>query len=183
MAEAARLVLVAEVHGHVAGMGDGVGVAGLAALAQQGLERAVGLEVVEQLGLAGARHDDGAVDLLGVEGLLHHVLDDRLVEDRQHLLGGALGGGQEAGAEAGGGDDSLHLRGSFPSGSARAAHACPAIGIIRYPPMVPATCTLCENITDTRQIASSEADCGMQTESPAGPIRLSSRRARETGTR
>ena len=108
VAQAARLVLVAEVHGHVAGVGDSVGVACLAALAQQGLQRAVGLEVAQQLGLAGARHDDGGVDLLRVEGLLHHVLDDRLVEDRQHLLGGALGGGQEAGAEAGGGDDSLH---------------------------------------------------------------------------
>ena len=52
MAEAARLVLVAEVHGHVAGVGDGVGVACLAALAQQGLQRAVGLEVAQQLGLA-----------------------------------------------------------------------------------------------------------------------------------
>ena len=108
VAQALGLVLVAEVHGHVAGVGDGVGVAGLAALAQQGLQRAVGLEVAQQLGLAGARHDDGGVDLLRVEGLLHHVLDDRLVEDRQHLLGGALGGGQKAGAEAGGGDDSLH---------------------------------------------------------------------------
>ena len=39
--------------------------------------------------------------------LLDHVLDGRLVDDRQHLLGLGLGGRQEAGAEAGGGDDGL----------------------------------------------------------------------------
>ena len=113
VAQAARLVLVAEVDGHLARGGHGVGVGLLAALAQQPLEGLVGLEVSQQLGLAGARHDDGGVDLLRVEGLLHHVLDDRLVEDRQHLLGGALGGGQKAGTEAGGGDDSLHAEHPF----------------------------------------------------------------------
>ena len=33
------------------------------------------------------------------------VLDDRLVDQRQHFLGLRLGGGQEAGAETGGGED------------------------------------------------------------------------------
>ena len=108
VAQPLGLVLVAEVHGQVAGLGNGVGVAVLAALAKQRLQRAVGLEVAEQLGLAGRGHDDGAVDLLGLQRLLDHVLDDRLVEHREHLLGGALGRRQEAGAEAGCGDDSLH---------------------------------------------------------------------------
>ena len=39
--------------------------------------------------------------------LLHHVLDGRLVDDRQHLLRLRLGGGEEAGAQPGGGDDGL----------------------------------------------------------------------------
>ncbi len=39
--------------------------------------------------------------------LLDHVLDDRLVDERQHLLRLRLGGGQEARAEAGGGEHGL----------------------------------------------------------------------------
>ena len=39
-----------------------------------------------------------------LDGLLDHVLDGRLVDERQHLLGLGLGGGQEPGAEAGGRD-------------------------------------------------------------------------------
>ena len=39
--------------------------------------------------------------------LLHHVLDGRLVDDRQHLLRLRLGGGEEPGAQTGGGDDGL----------------------------------------------------------------------------
>ena len=114
------LVLVAEVDGHAAGIGHGVGVGGLAALAQQRLERAVRLEVAEQLWFAGRGDDDGAVNLSGLQGLLHHVLDHGLVQHGEHLLGSALGGGQEAGAETGGGDDGLH---SGESPFARAAGA------------------------------------------------------------
>ena len=51
---------------------------------------------------------DDTVDFLGVECLLDDVLDDGLIEDRQHLLGSALRAGQEAGAEARSGDDGLH---------------------------------------------------------------------------
>ena len=40
-------------------------------------------------------------------GLLDHVLDRRLVDDRQHLLRLRLGGGEEPGAQPGGGDDGL----------------------------------------------------------------------------
>ena len=42
--------------------------------------------------------------------LLDAVLDDRLVDQRQHLLGLRLGGRQEARAEAGGGEDGLANR-------------------------------------------------------------------------
>ena len=41
----------------------------------------------------------------GGDRLLDRVLDDRLVDERQHLLGLRLGGGQEPGAPAGGGED------------------------------------------------------------------------------
>jgi len=95
-------------------MGDSVGIGVLTALAQQVLERTVGLEVVQQLGLAGRGNDEGVVDLLGVERLLDDILDDRLVENRQHLFGRALGARQKTRAKTGGGDDCLHIiQGSF----------------------------------------------------------------------
>lgn len=95
-------------------MGDGVGISILAALAQQVLERTIGLEVAQQLGLAGRGDDNGIIDLLGVERLLNDVLDDRLVEHRQHLFGRALGARQKTRAKTGGGDDCLHvIQGSF----------------------------------------------------------------------
>ena len=114
MAEALGLVLITEVDRHTASVGDGIGIGVLAALAQQVLERAIGLEVVQQLGLTGRGNDDGIVDLLGVECLLNDILDDRLVEHRQHLFGRALGARQKTRAKTGGGDDCLHsIQGSF----------------------------------------------------------------------
>ena len=47
MAEALGLVLITEVDRHTASVGDGIGIGVLAALAQQVLERAIGLEVVQ----------------------------------------------------------------------------------------------------------------------------------------
>ena len=114
MAEALGLVLITEVDRHTARMGDGVGVGVLTALAQQILERAIGLEVAQQLGLTGRGNDDGVIDLLGVERLLDDILNDRLVEHRQHLFGRALGARQKTRAKTGGGDDCLHvIQGSF----------------------------------------------------------------------
>ena len=52
--------------------------------------------------------DDHAVDALRLEGLLDHVLDDGLIEHGEELLGSALGRGEEARPETGGGDDCLH---------------------------------------------------------------------------
>ena len=52
--------------------------------------------------LAAAGDEDELLDP-GFPGLLDRVLDDRLVDHRQHLLGHGLGGGQEAGAHAGDG--------------------------------------------------------------------------------
>ena len=47
MAEALGLVLITEVDRHTASVGDGIGIGVLAALAQQVLERAIRLEVVQ----------------------------------------------------------------------------------------------------------------------------------------
>ena len=46
-------------------------------------------------------------DLLnaGGHGLLHDVLDDGLIHERQHLLGGAFGVGQQTRAQPCGGDN------------------------------------------------------------------------------
>lgn len=110
VAEPQRLGLVAQAHGQRPRLGHGVGAGALAAAAQQALARRVAREVGRDLGLGGARDDQALVDAGGPERLLDHVLDDRPVEHRQHLLGRYLRGRQEAGAEAGGGDDGLHVR-------------------------------------------------------------------------
>ena len=95
-------------------MGNGISVGVLTALAKQVLERTVGLEVAQQLGLAGRGDDDGVVDLFGSKRLLNDILDDGLVEHRQHLFGRALGARQKTRAKTGGGDDCLHIiQGSF----------------------------------------------------------------------
>ena len=70
------------------------------------LELVVAVEVVLERALV-APGDHQHVVEAGRDGLLDDVLDRRLVDDRQHLLGRRLGGRQEAGAEAGGRDDSL----------------------------------------------------------------------------
>ena len=95
-------------------MGNSIGVSILTALAQQILKRTIGLEVAQQLGLTRRGNDDGVIDLLGVERLLNDILDDRLVEHRQHLFGRALSARQKTRAKTGGGDDCLHvIQGSF----------------------------------------------------------------------
>ena len=105
MTQAQGLALEAEVHGKGAGLLDGVGVGLLAAGAQQVLKGQVRGEVAHNLGLGLGRDDDALVHLLRRQGLLDDVLDDRLVQHRQHLLGRHLGARQKAGAQAGGGDD------------------------------------------------------------------------------
>jgi hypothetical protein len=54
-----------------------------------------------------AAGDDDDVGEAGRHRLLDHVLDDRLVHERQHLFRLRLGGGKEARAEARGGEDGL----------------------------------------------------------------------------
>ena len=73
---------------------------------QRLLELVVAVEVVLERALVAAGDHEDVVEA-GGDGLLDDVLDGRLVDDRQHLLGSGLGGGQEPGAEAGCRDDSL----------------------------------------------------------------------------
>ena len=47
------------------------------------------------------------------DGLLDAVLDDRLVDEDEHLFRLRLGGGQKPGAESGGREDGLANRGGM----------------------------------------------------------------------
>ena len=58
--------------------------------------------------LVAAGDEDEMLDA-GLARLVHHVLDQRPVDHRQHLLGHGLGGGQEAGAEPGHGKIALRI--------------------------------------------------------------------------
>ena len=57
-------------------------------------------------GLGAAGHEDELLDAGGLR-LLDRVLDERLVDDGQHLLGHRLGRGQEPRAEAADREDRL----------------------------------------------------------------------------
>ena len=101
----------------------------LAARLEEGLELDRDVEVILDRVLAAAGDQDDVVDA-GGDRFFDAVLDDRLVDERQHLLRLRLGGRQEPGAEAGGGEDGLanalplsgvvcprHLRASYQSGA------------------------------------------------------------------
>jgi hypothetical protein len=64
------------------------------------------VEVVLDRALLAGGDDDHLFDA-GRDGLLDRVLDDRLVDQGQHLLGLRLGRRQETGAPSGGGEDGL----------------------------------------------------------------------------
>ncbi len=122
---------------HVGDLGEVADVADLAEhldvapLLEQVLELVGEVEVVLDRPLLAAGDDDDLLDARR-DRLLDGVLDDRLVDQRQHLLGLRLGGRQEAGPPAGGREDgfadahrtseSVGLRGaaSIPAGSRRA---------------------------------------------------------------
>ena len=104
----AELLLLADV-GHLGQVADVADLAehlDVALLLEQVLELVGQVEVVLDRPLLAGGDDDDLLDP-GGDGLLDRVLDDRLVHQRQHLLRLRLGGGQEAGAPAGGGEDSL----------------------------------------------------------------------------
>jgi hypothetical protein len=77
----------------------------------QGLHLAPGLQLHFQFvglvevigdGPLGAADDEDQIGDARRHGRFRRVLDQRLVDDGQHFLGIGLGGGQEAGAHAGG---------------------------------------------------------------------------------
>jgi hypothetical protein len=92
--------------GHVGDLADLLQLVELPLGLQEVLELHGPVEVVLDRTLPAASDDQDLGDP-GPDGLLDHVLDRRLVDDRQHLLGLRLGGRQEAGAHAGRGDDGL----------------------------------------------------------------------------
>ena len=104
----AQLLLLAHVGdlGEVADRADLAQLLDLALLLEQVLQLVVEVEVVLDHALLRGGDDDHLLDA-GGDGLLDRVLDHRLVHQGQHLLGLRLRGGQEPGAPAGGGEDSL----------------------------------------------------------------------------
>ena len=78
----------------------------LAALGERALQLELAVEMVLDDALVAAGDEDEMLDAGGL-GLVDHMLDHRAVDDGQHLLGHRLGGGQEAGAEPGYGEDGL----------------------------------------------------------------------------
>ncbi len=76
----------------------------LASCGKRGVELEHPVEMVLDHTLVAAGDEDEMLDA-GLPCLIHHVLNQRLVDDGQHFLRHRLGGGQDAGAEAGDGED------------------------------------------------------------------------------
>ena len=90
------------------------------ALLQGHLELELAVEMVLDHALVAPGDEDEVLDA-GLARLVDHVLDQRPVDDRQHLLRHGLGGRQEARAETGDGEDGFANRfhdaaGSTPEG-------------------------------------------------------------------
>jgi hypothetical protein len=70
------------------------------ALGEGVLELELTVEMILDHGLVAAGHEDEMLDA-GFARLVDHVLDQRAVDNRQHLLRHGLGGRQEPGAQTG----------------------------------------------------------------------------------
>ena len=117
----AQLLLLADVADldHVADLADAPEHLDVALGLEQVLQLVAVVEVVLDRPLLAAGDDDDLLDA-GSDGLLDRVLDDGLVDERQHLLGLRLGGGQEAGPPPGGREDGFadaHRTSSWKEGS------------------------------------------------------------------
>jgi hypothetical protein len=93
-------------HALVEDVADAVEIALLRGAGNLVLELVADIEMIGDRALAAAR-DQGAGGHTRLDRLLDAVLHERLVDDRQHFLGHALGGGQESGAVAGDGEHAL----------------------------------------------------------------------------
>ena len=102
MAEAERRLLPREADG--AGFGlvarQDFDLGLLAARGERGVEFVHPVEMILDHALVAAGDEDEMLDA-GFPGLVDHILDQRLVDDGEHFLRHRLGGGQDAGAEAG----------------------------------------------------------------------------------
>ena len=72
----------------------------LAALLQGGLELVGRIEMILQRTLVAAGDENELLDA-GCQAFLDRILDERPVDDREHLLRHGLGGGQKAGTQTG----------------------------------------------------------------------------------
>ena len=104
VAVALALLLADEGHRDLGGRLDRFEEVVLAGFGEDGLELEVAVEEVLDGALGGGGDHDDLLDA-GGDGFLDDVLDDGAVDEGEHLLGDGLGGGQEAGAVAGGEDD------------------------------------------------------------------------------
>ena len=113
----AELLLLAHVGdlGQVADVADLAELLDLALLLEKAFQLVGEVEVVLDGPLLARGDDDHLLDA-GRDGLLDGVLDDRLVDERQHLLGLSLGGRQEASAPAGCREDGFSDAHALPSG-------------------------------------------------------------------
>ena len=104
VAQAERFFLadIGHVH-HVGNVADDLEQIGLAALLEHLFQFVADVEVVFDRLLAAAGDDEDLV-ATGGHGLFDAVLNDGLVDERKHFFGLGFGGGQKAGAQAGGGE-------------------------------------------------------------------------------
>src|SRR5207237_7564249 len=93
----------------------GEGVERLAARHHRRFQLEGRVEMILERAFAAAGDEDHLLDP-GLARLLYRILDERLVDDRKHLLRHRLGGGQDARPQAGDGEDGLadglHLSGA-----------------------------------------------------------------------
>ena len=102
MAKPQRRLLAGKAHGARLGLAlrQNVLLGLLAARGQRGVEFEHAVEMILDHALVTAGDEHEMLDAC-LPGLVDHVLDQWLVDDGQHFLRHRLGGGQDAGAEAG----------------------------------------------------------------------------------
>ena len=97
---------------HVGDGADDLQQVGFSALFEHAFEFVADVEVIFD-GLLAAAGDDEDLVAAGGHGFFDSVLDDGLIDQREHFFGLGFGGGQEARSEAGGGEygfADFHLR-------------------------------------------------------------------------
>ncbi len=109
----------------------------LAAFAHRRLELVGDVEMLDDRGLAAPGDEDHLLDPR-LARLVHRILDQRPVDDRQHLLGDRLGRGKEARAEPGDRENGFLDR--FAAAHQGAGYEGPGEGVNRQ--AIPAPCSV-----------------------------------------